>query len=136
MALIFLLSNQVAEESKELSQGITEKIIQTVERVAPAAAEWDLERVNHFVRKNAHFFAYFVLGMLVWNALRVTGVRGLRRYGLALLICVLYAISDEIHQAFVPGRGPQVRDVFIDSAGTLSGFILCRLAARIGRRSR
>ena len=37
---------------------------------------------------------------------------------------MIYAISDEIHQLFVPGRAGQVRDVLIDSAGSFLGIIL------------
>ena len=37
---------------------------------------------------------------------------------------MIYAISDEIHQLFVPGRSGQVRDVLIDSAGSLLGIII------------
>ena len=47
-----------------------------------------------------------------------------KKYLLAFLICVIYAISDEIHQLFVPGRAGQVRDVLIDSAGSLLGIII------------
>lgn len=39
------------------------------------------------------------------------------------MICILYAISDEVHQLFVPGRGGQVRDVIIDSAGAIAGIL-------------
>ncbi|WP_431191604.1 VanZ family protein [Peribacillus frigoritolerans] len=43
-------------------------------------------------------------------------------YGaLAILIYALYAISDEVHQLFVIGRGPQVKDVLIDSAEAIVG---------------
>ena len=41
---------------------------------------------------------------------------------LALIVCVLYAISDEVHQMFVPGRGPGIKDVLIDSAGATVGI--------------
>ena len=47
-----------------------------------------------------------------------------KKYPLAFLICVIYAISDEIHQLFVPGRAGQVRDVLIDSAGSFLGIII------------
>ncbi len=61
MALIFNLSHQPDTESNELSAGIIEVIIQTVEKVAPSM-ELDIRRLNHIIRKNAHFFAYLVLG--------------------------------------------------------------------------
>lgn len=43
---------------------------------------------------------------------------------LALATCIVYAVSDEIHQLFVPGRGAQVKDVMIDSTGAFAGIII------------
>jgi VanZ family protein len=100
MALIFYLSHQPATESNGLSTGITETIIKTVEKIAPNA-NFDIRSFNHMVRKNAHFIAYLVLGVLTFNALRRSGVRGYRSVVLALVICVIYAISDEVHQLFI-----------------------------------
>ncbi|QCX34380.1 VanZ family protein [Caloramator sp. E03] len=68
------------------------------------------------------FFVYLVLGILLLNALRRNDV--IRNNSIVILICVLYAISDEFHQVFVPGRGPNIRDVFIDSTGTLVGILI------------
>ncbi|QZY57596.1 VanZ family protein [Crassaminicella profunda] len=121
MVLIFNLSSQVADESNKLSKGVTKVIVKTVERVAPTA-DFNMDRFNHVVRKNAHFFAYLVLGIFVTNAMRRSGRNGFRGVVLILSICVLYAISDEVHQMFVPGRGPGVKDVFIDSAGAIVGI--------------
>lgn len=121
MVLIFYLSHQPATKSNELSTGITEKIVEAIEKVAPDF-KIDIGRFNHIIRKNAHFFAYLVLGILVANGLRSCNVNGYKGFIIALIICVLYAISDEIHQLYVPGRGGQVKDVIIDSAGALVGI--------------
>ena len=43
-----------------------------------------------------------------------------------LLIGFLYAVRDEIHQQFVPGRAMQARDVLIDTAGVLLGIWIAR----------
>ncbi len=118
MLLIFYLSAQVADDSNDLSIGFTQIILNIVEKIAPNF-EFDIGTFNHIIRKNAHFFVYLVLGFLVLNALNRSGFKNI---GLALLICVVYAVSDEIHQAFVPGRGPGVRDVFIDSVGSAVGI--------------
>lgn len=115
MAIIFYLSHQPATSSNKLSSGITEWIIGMVEGVLPNL-NFDLRALNHIIRKNAHFIAYFILGLLVVNAKK--------RIYLAFLICVLYAISDEFHQLFVPGRAGQIKDVFIDSAGALTGILV------------
>ncbi|MGF7185304.1 VanZ family protein [Desulfitispora alkaliphila] len=129
MVLIFYLSHQPAPESNELSKGITKGVVNTTERVAPNA-EFDIRSLNHIIRKNAHFFAYFVLGLLVINALRVSGVNGTRSLILALGICVLYAVSDEVHQLFIPGRSGELRDVLIDSAGASVGIGVYMLVSK------
>ncbi len=56
------------------------------------------------------------------NAFRASGVYGYKGIAFALLVCVLYAISDEVHQMFVPGRGPGIKDVLIDSVGATVGI--------------
>ena len=76
---------------------------------------------------NAHFFAYLILGIVVVNGLRSSGVVGFKSIGLAILICVLYAISDGVHQLFVPRRGGKVKDVLIDSAGSISGIVMYKI---------
>lgn len=133
MAFIFYLSSQVAEQSNQLSTGITETIIGIIRKLIPNAKP-DLNSFNHFVRKNAHFFAYLVLGLLTSNVLVKNKPHSYKRALFALLICALYAVSDEVHQLYVPGRGSQVTDVLIDSAGALVGsgfyFILSRLRHR------
>ena len=120
--MIFYLSHQPAAKSNELSTGITEVIINTIETVAPQA-KIEKGDLHHIVRKNAHFFYYFELGILVVNALRRSGVCGYRSVLLALLICILYAVSDEVHQIFIPGRSGEIRDVIIDSTGSSVGIL-------------
>ena len=119
--MIFYLSHQQAVESNSLSTGITERIVAIIERVT-FGVEIDLVHFNHLIRKSAHFFAYLVLGVLVSNALNSHGYAGFKLFWVAMVICVLYAISDEVHQLFVPGRAGQVRDVLIDSAGAVVGI--------------
>lgn len=80
--------------------------------------------LHNFLRKYAHFIIYLFLGVIVKNALSVSGITGLKSFAIALLICALYAVTDEIHQAFVPGRRPLVMDVVIDSAGSFVGITL------------
>ncbi len=121
MALIFYLSHQPATESNSLSTGITERVVAIIERVT-SDIDFDVSNFNHIIRKNAHFFAYLILGILVINALKSNGLKGSKSILIALAICILYAISDEVHQLFIPGRAGQVRDVIIDSAGAIVGI--------------
>jgi VanZ family protein len=127
MLLIFFFSSQPAHDSNELSKGITRSIKEVVEKITPEEEVFTFDDFNHKVRKNAHFFIYLVLGLLVLNALKKSRVIGFKRLLMGFIICVLYAITDEIHQLFVPGRGAQVRDVMIDSSGALVGILLLKI---------
>lgn len=129
LVLIFYLSAQPAAESDGLSNKVTEVIIETVGRLVPLDIESSttvdlVSRFNHIVRKFAHFGVYFVLGVLKMNSLRISGMRGRKAFILSIVFCVIYAVSDEVHQLFVPGRGAQVKDVLIDSAGAIVGIWL------------
>ena len=129
MAMIFFLSSQQGEQSANLSGGITELVNQIVEQVAPDA-EFKMDEISFFVRKNAHFFAYMLLAILTLNAVRRSAWPGLSSMGAAFIISVMYAISDEVHQLFVPGRSGQVSDVLLDSAGALMGIGLYAITSR------
>ena len=120
MAVIFYLSGQVAADSKNLSTGITQWIMNIVDEVVWFSI--DIESFHHIIRKNAHFIAYLLLGVALIHAMKRSGVYGFRGYAIALFICIVYAISDEIHQLFVPGRSGELRDVFIDSTGAIIGI--------------
>ena len=76
---------------------------------------WDL-----LLRKAAHMVEFGVLGVLF---ARATG-----RPGLAVALGTLYAVSDELHQSFVPGRKGLAVDVGIDTIGVLGGVVLWQLA--------
>lgn len=62
-----------------------------------------------------HFSVYAVLAWLLWQALVGAGVRQPGR--LAFLLALMYGLSDELHQYFVPGRHPDLFDVATDAAG-------------------
>ncbi|WP_243096886.1 VanZ family protein [Thermohalobacter berrensis] len=60
--------------------------------------------------------------MLVINAFVRSEVKGFKGFIFSFVFCILYAISDEVHQLFVPGRDAQITDVMIDSAGAFIGI--------------
>ena len=72
------------------------------------------------IRKLAHYTEYLILGILVIN-LNNNKNKGLY---LSMIVCLLYAISDELHQYFVPGRSCQLVDVTIDFIGALTGIFI------------
>ena len=115
MGMIFYLSAQVAAQSDELSQGIAARLFSAVAKALPGLNVGSIQS-NFLVRKSAHFLTYLVLSVLTMNALRRSGIKGVRQITIAIGICVLYAISDEVHQLFVPGRSGQLRDVLLDES--------------------
>lgn len=70
--------------------------------------------------KIAHIILYLPLGIL---SARIAAWYH-KRYTWAFLFCLLYGISDEFHQHFVPTRNCSVDDIFADCLGGLLGIIL------------
>jgi VanZ family protein len=119
MAIIFKLSAQPGEQSNLLSSRVTGVIVAALRSVDPDAS---VAAFNHFIRKCAHFLVYMILGIVglfVFSKLGYARKKGLL---LTLMVCVGYAISDEVHQYFVPGRTPRITDVLIDSFGAVLGI--------------
>lgn len=79
--------------------------------------------IDLLLKKGAHMAGYAVLMVLVWRALANTQLA--KRLGqpmglvVAWTVTVLYAVSDEVHQTFVPGRSGRALDVLIDACGAL-----------------
>lgn len=84
-----------------------------------------LLRAEHLIRKSAHVFEYFVFSLLLLRTIR--GERSGWRFAWALIAVLIvfgYACTDELHQFFVPGRGPAFSDVMLDtSAGILAQIV-------------
>lgn len=137
MALIFSMSAEPADVSTVTSGNTIRKIFNLVypgfKDMDAAEQEEIIEASQHFVRKAAHFSIYVVLGALVGCAAYYIISKNKICFPLSVLIGVLYAVSDEIHQLYVPGRSGEVRDVLIDSSGVLLGcFIVFLIYKRIG----
>lgn len=129
MALIFFLSAQPAEVSYHLSEVVTETV-QASHREAWLPQWFNAQSFHANLRKWAHVYIYCALGVSV----AVTVQFWTRRLSLpqrALLssaLCMLYAVSDELHQCFVPGRAMLLSDVGVDALG----FLPCATAVYLG----
>ena len=88
--------------------------------------------------KVAHFAAYGLLGLLLtrafagaaWAGYTITAARH------AWVTATLYALTDELHQAFVPGRTPSVGDVVADAGGAALGAVVALAVVQRAQRAR
>lgn len=127
MALIFFFSSQTATESSDTSGRLATLLAKALGSIFHGEALENIMSLCQFiVRKGAHFLLYTILGISVYNSLPQGG--RWTRFFIAVGICIVYAISDEVHQTFVDGRSGEIRDVFVDSTGSLVGAVLMRSA--------
>ena len=77
------------------------------------------------MRKLGHWTEYFILAVLIMRALRKeTGKNWELRHAVHTLIFILiYALSDELHQVFVPSRTASFGNVMIDVLGGICGIL-------------
>jgi VanZ family protein len=124
MALIFFFS------TGELSGENTSRIVRPVLLwLFPDISEERLALVHFLVRKTSHFTEYALLALLAARAFATSSRALLRRrwFICALLLVILYALSDEFHQTFVPSRTGSIYDSFIDMSGGLTALLLLSL---------
>lgn len=131
MALIFFFSAQTATDSSKTSSGITRKIAEIVALVINADNVKSIQDVLHtIVRKAAHFTLFFMLALSVANnVFQLFGTEKGKLFIITVAFCLFYAITDEVHQMFVPGRAAMLNDIIVDFSGSLCGggmFILLR----------
>lgn len=86
-------------------------------RFPPSVATWSLTKL-------AHIIEYAVLTLLLIRALDAHHLARSRVLGVAAMLAIAYAASDEYHQSFVPNRHPSPLDIVIDSIGISAATLL------------
>lgn len=135
-ATIFKFSSQIAEESDDISNGVLRKIIDVFPYTKGLSEEIKIKMVEHgnpIIRKLAHFSIYALVGVWIMAFMSTFDIRLYKKWIISMLVGVLYAASDEFHQSFVPGRGPSIVDVGIDSLGVLTGILAVLIIISIYR---
>lgn len=135
--IIFNFSNMDTTESNTKSKDTINKVIDTtietsnkvgiIENIPTKEEKTELiNNLNKPLRKCMHAFIYFILAILVLNALKISNISK-NKYLLTIIICFIYALTDEYHQTFINGRTGQFSDVLIDTIGTVIGTIIYKL---------
>jgi len=140
MALIFSFSNQKDVESSNVSDSFIDRTVVKIykifnENITKEKENEIIEKYTYPIRKFAHYTLYFILGILSFLVVKDYSInKKLIIY--SLLICFLYACSDEFHQLFIIGRSARVLDVIIDTFGSFCSIsIFYIFNKKISKRS-
>ena len=126
MTVIFMFSSSGSVKSNNTSGQVISSAISVKDKVTsketkPETKKKIVKKLNYSVRKSAHVFEYFILGILSLNVFDAFNVK--RKVLFAIILCILYASSDEFHQIFT-GRTASIIDVLLDSVASIVGIYL------------
>ena len=126
MALIFNFSSDTGVESTSKSEKFLIKTVELFKHKELSTEEKEnlINKYGILIRKAAHMFVYFILAILAFallydffNLKPITVI-------FTLIFCFIYAITDEVHQLFIMDRAGSIKDVLIDTCGSLIALII------------
>ena len=131
MIIVFLFSSETSDKTNNTSGNFTEKIVNIISNVinkSEIEKEELVQKIEPYIRKIAHYSLYTIGGsFIIISVIQYKKINEKNRIIISLGIGILYAISDEIHQYFVPGRSCQILDMTIDSLGSLTGIYILKI---------
>lgn len=138
MMLIFYFSSQEADVSSATSGKFIAQILSVLpigfDKMNTYEKLQMIEQAQNFVRKGAHFSIYGLLGVLAMLPMYIAFPKWSKAAFGAWCVALIYSITDEYHQTFVPGRSGEFRDVLIDSAGAALGILVIYGMIRLWER--
>ena len=124
---IFNFSNQGGTESSGLSRKVARIIIDKLpqtKKLNEQAKNETVEKSQTIIRKGAHLSIYALVGLLMMNLMCTYKISNKNKFLITILVGIIYASSDEIHQSFIPGRTAAFTDVCIDTCGAILGSLI------------
>ena len=137
--MIFNFSNQDSEKSGSTSQKVTEAItkdIKSIQKLNKNEKAKVIDKIEDVIRKIAHFSLYALIGFLLMALFSTYNINEKNKIISTIIIGAIYAISDEFHQSFIPGRSGQVSDVFLDTLGVTVGGLFIILIIKTVKKFR
>ena len=142
MGIIFNFSNMDTNESNTKSKDTIEKVVDTTidtsnkigitkDDVSDDKIEDIALILNKPLIKCMHATEYLVLSLLLIMALNVNKKKISHEYLIVIIICFIYACTDEYHQLFINGRTGQFTDVLIDTFGSIVGIIIYNIISKL-----
>lgn len=124
MGVIFAFSSDNGEASTEKSDSIIINVYQIFNKKELTNKEKEelVEKLVFPIRKLAHLSEYLILGILIISLISEFTLINRKAFLIGLLLCIIYATSDEIHQLFSVGRSARILDILIDTIGSSIGI--------------
>lgn len=134
LVVIFTFSSMNSIDSNAKSEKTINKVLETtidttnnlgITNKHPKSSKINnyVTKLNFPLRKCMHAFVYFILGLLVLNALKISNITNYRQYLICLIFCFICSLFDEYYQTFIDGRTGQIMDSIIDTIGTTISII-------------
>ena len=133
-------SNESNGKSVSTINNIIEKSVNTTNELGITDKHPTEKKVNQVsnklnlpLRKVAHASEYLIFSLLIINALKQSNIK--HEYIITIIICFIYACTDEYHQTFIQGRTGQFTDSLIDTLGALIGIILVLIKCKLKKNN-
>jgi len=112
-------------------------IVRPLHWLLPNASEPTIASIHFILRKAGHFTEYAILALLAARAFRTSSNQILRErwFWISLILVIMYSLSDEFHQSFVPTRTASIYDSMIDTVGGLTMLVLLEIRWRVSTAS-
>lgn len=127
MITVFVFSHQPSDESSVTSGKTTRAILSLIpafNELQEIEQEELVEMVQPFIRKIAHLSIYTLGGILTALYINEYNLTETKKFLFSSLVGLVYSITDEIHQLFIPGRAGLAIDVVIDTIGVILGVAI------------
>ncbi|MBQ8892271.1 MAG: VanZ family protein [Bacilli bacterium] len=132
-------SDNSNQKSKQVINTVVETTINTTNDLGIVKEPSDAKRneivvtLNMPLRKCMHALVYFILSLLLLNALHLSRFKNYKLYLICVIVCIIYSLFDEYHQTFVNGRTGQLLDALIDTLGSIIGLIVYYFSKKVKR---
>ena len=124
MITVFMFSGQKGEDSGNTSGRFTELIIRVLTGKSVDTNDSTIQMIETIIRKLAHYTIYTIGGFLIMNYAYTIDKKIKKKILYSICFGGGYAITDELHQFFVPDRSARLFDVGIDTLGVITGVVI------------
>lgn len=131
MAIVFIFSSEDGTDSGNTSRGLTTMIVQIISNKSIEENEALIQTFETIIRKLAHYTIYTIGGILIMNYAYTTDKSKKEKILYSIAFGISYAVTDELHQFFVPGRSARIFDVGIDTLGVTTGIVIYLVARKL-----